>query len=307
VKAGLLVAAKGFCMGAADVVPGVSGGTMALVLGIYERLLKAIRAFDTRLLRELRGGHLAAAAEHVDLLFLVPLGIGIVAALAFFTRVVGLPGLVQSHPELVYALFFGLVVGSIVFLIRSLAPLLRWDLVSFAAGIVLGLMMVRTVPFETPEHGWFIFLSGALAICAMILPGISGAFILLVLRKYAYVFDAIARLDLAVLVPFALGAVCGLMLFSRLLVWLLRHYHRRTLSTIIGVLTGSLWLIWPFQERTYEILRGSARLVHSAPVLPGELSTTVLLAGALALAGFILVLAIEAGAGGRRRAPGGVD
>lgn len=306
-KSGLVITAKGFCMGAADVVPGVSGGTMALMLGVYERLLKAIRAFDTQLVRHLLGGRVAAAVVHVDLAFLVPLGIGIVAALAFFTRVVSLPGLVQSQPELIYALFFGLIVGSIVYLIRSLAPLLGWDLVCFAAGTVLGLVMVRTVPFETPEHGWFLFLSGALAICAMILPGISGAFILLILRKYVYVLDAVARLDLSVLAPFALGAVCGLMLFSRLLVWLLRHHHRATLATIIGVLAGSLWLIWPFQERTYEVLRGTPRLVHSTPVVPTELSASVLVAAALAVAGFALVLFIEAGARGKRHALGGVD
>lgn len=291
---------RGLCMGAADVVPGVSGGTMALILGIYKRLLEAIRAFDATLLRLLASGRLRDAARHIDIVFLIPLGAGILGAVLFFTRVVSLPRMVREEPEQIYALFFGLIVGSIFVLLRGFG-LPRWrDTTCLGAGIVLGLVIVNVVPFETPTDAWFIFLSGALAICAMILPGISGSFILLLLRKYEHVFDGIGHFDLSVIVPFAVGAAAGLMVFSRLLTWLLHHYYRVTIFTIIGMLVGSLWLLWPFQARTYEVIRGTAQLVYSTPVWPTQFESGEILATGLCVTGIIVVLAIDTLARHRR-------
>ncbi|MDZ7751397.1 MAG: DUF368 domain-containing protein [Gammaproteobacteria bacterium] len=289
----LLVVAKGFCMGSADVVPGVSGGTMAFILGIYQRLLEAIRSFDLRLLGLLGRGRVRAAVDHTDLVFLAFLGLGIAMAVFFFTRLVPLPTLIHTHPEPVYGLFFGLVVASVAVLLAELEDLGPRDLVPLALGTALGLGVANMVPAQTPETAWFVFLSGALAICAMILPGISGSFILLMLRKYAYVFDALGRLDMAVIIPFALGAVTGLMVFSRLLVWLLHHFHRVMVLAICGILVGSLWVLWPFQERVYETVRGKARLVSSSPILPTDLDRGLLWAVALGLTGFLAVMAIH--------------
>ncbi len=280
-------------MGAADVVPGVSGGTMALILGIYQRLLVAIRSFDLALLRLLAARRFRDAADHIDIVFLIPLGAGILGAILFFTRIISLPQLIRDHPEQIYALFFGLIVGSIVVLLRMLGPM-RWqDMMGLVVGTLFGLLVVTVVPFETPDDAWFIFLSGALAICAMILPGISGSFILLLLRKYEHVFNAIGHFDFAVILPFALGAVSGLMLFSRLLVWMLEHHYRVTLTTIIGMLVGSLWLLWPFQARSYEIIRAKQRLVHSTPIWPADLGSGEALAGALCVAGVAAVIIID--------------
>jgi putative membrane protein len=298
----LIVFAKGFCMGTADVIPGVSGGTMAFILGIYTRLLEAIRAFDWQLLAYLSRRQVRLAIEHVDLVFLLFLGAGIAAALLFFTRVISLPGLLQTHPEQVYGLFFGLIAASVVLLFKSLSQLGSKDVATVLAGIALGWAIVNLVPVETPQESWFLFLSGALAICAMILPGISGAFILLILNKYAYVLDAIGRIDLSVLAPFGLGAVIGLMLFSRVLVWLLHHYYKHMVLGIAGILIGSLWMMWPFQERTYELVRDRPRLVHSAPIWPDEVNMTVLAAIGCMIAGIVVVLSINALAGTRRLA-----
>ena len=292
-KAHILIAAKGFCMGAADVIPGVSGGTMAFILGIYRRLLEAIRAFDIKLVQLVLHREIGAAMRHTDVAFLLPLGLGIFAALMFFTRVVPLPTLIQTHPELIYGLFFGLIVASIIVLLRALNKLTLPDTVLLLIGALLGLGVVNLVPLSTPESTWFVFLSGAIAICAMILPGLSGSFILLILKKYAYIFDAVGRLDLSVILPFAVGAICGLMLFSRVLTWLLAHYYQRTLVTIIGLLSGSLWVIWPFQERLYETVRGKARLVHSKPVWPVEWSNSVLVAVVLMAIGLLIVFALH--------------
>lgn len=280
-------------MGAADVVPGVSGGTMALILGIYQRLLEAIRAFDVKLVRLVAARSFREAAAHVDLVFLIPLGVGILGAILFFTRVVSLPRLLHEHPEQIYALFFGLILGSIIVLERAQGPKRARELVSLAAGTLLGLLVVNAVPFETPVDSWFIFLSGALAICAMILPGISGSFILLLLRKYEYVFNAIGHFDFAVIVPFALGAATGLALFSRLLVWLLKHHYRVTLAAIVGMLVASLWVLWPFQERTYELIRGREQLVFSTPVWPSQVGGAEILAALLCAAGVAAVFALD--------------
>jgi putative membrane protein len=280
-------------MGAADVVPGVSGGTMALILGIYQRLLEAIRAFDTTLLRLLAARRFGDAATHADIAFLIALGAGILAAILFFTRIVSLPQLIREHPEQIYALFFGLIVGSIVVLLRVLGRM-RWrDLAFLVAGTLLGLAVVNVIPFETPVDAWFVFLSGALAICAMILPGISGSFILLLLRKYEHVLDAIGHFDFTVILPFALGAISGLMLFSRLLVWLLRHHYRITLTSIIGMLVGSLWLLWPFQARSYELLRGKQHLTFSTPIWPADFGSGEALSGVMCIAGIAAVLVID--------------
>lgn len=280
-------------MGAADVVPGVSGGTMALILGIYERLLSAIRRFDLQLLRLLFAKRVNDATSHVDLRFLLILGSGIACALMFFTRIIPLPSLILTHPEMIYALFFGLLIASIVILVRQQKPLRIGKLMWIAFGVALGLLVVNLVPQQTPTASWFIFLCGAVAICAMILPGISGSFILLILQKYAYVFDAIGRLDFSVIAPFALGCGCGLLLFSHFLGWLLKRFHEATLLTIIGVLIGSLWVIWPFQERVYETIRGKQRLLHSSPIVPSDLDWNLLVACALALFGVVAVLSIH--------------
>ena len=287
-----LTIAKGFCMGTADVVPGVSGGTMALVLGIYQRLLRAIRSVDLTLLQHLLKGQLVAGFWRADASFLLPLGIGIAGALLFFTRVVSLPQLIHTEPVIVYSIFLGLIVGSVVVLIRPLRPVAMAELGFLVAGIGTGLLIVNLVPVETPESAWFIFLAGSIAICAMILPGISGSFVLLLLKKYAYVFDAIGRFDFSVIVPFGCGAVVGIMAFSRFLVWLLWAHYRPTMLAIVGLLLASLWVIWPFQDRVYGMVRGKERLLSTTPLWP-ELDATTGLALGLTCAGCIVVFMLE--------------
>lgn len=296
---------KGFCMGAADVVPGVSGGTMAVILGIYQRLVDAIRAVDSEFLALVLRGQPGKAAAHVDAWFLLTLGAGIAGGLLFFTRVVPLPELIRTQPVPIYSLFFGLIAASIVVLVRSLDGFRRQEGAAILLGCVVGVGVVNLVPTATPDAGWFIFLSGALAICAMILPGISGSFILLILQKYTYVFDAIGRLDLSILLPFGLGAVCGLMLFSRFLSWLLRHFYRPTISAIIGLLIGSLWIIWPFQHRLEAMVAGRPRVIGSTPYLPDPLQSDVLVAAGCALAGLVFVLVLQRLADDRRASQAG--
>jgi putative membrane protein len=146
---------------------------------------------------------------------------------------------------------------------------------------------------NTPEANWFIFLSGALAICAMILPGISGSFILLILKKYDYIFNAIGYFDFTVLIPFVFGIITGLALFARFLSWMLRNFYRATIMVINGLLIASLWVIWPYQVRTYEIIRDKKYLIGSTPSFPTELTTDVVVALLLTLTGIAVVIIIN--------------
>ncbi len=296
------VLARGFCMGAADVVPGVSGGTMAFILGIYTRFIDAIRSFDLPWAAACLRGDWRTALSRPDLTFIVPLLAGIFCAVLFFTHVVPLPRLLQTHPAQIYGLFFGLIAGSIVVLAAGLRGLGARDLLPLAAGVALGALVVTAVPAETPETWWFVMLSGALAICAMVVPGISGSFVLLLLGKYAYVLDAIGHLEFAIIAPFAAGAACGLFAFTRALSWVLHHYERAALVAISGILVASLWVIWPFQNRVYVEVRGKLRLLESHPVLPGP-DAPLLAAAALAAIGFVVVIALHRIAAGIAQPP----
>ena len=249
---------KGFLMGSADVVPGVSGGTMALILGIYERLLSAIKSVSGSVVKDVLTFRFMQAVAQVHILFMVMLFSGIATALAFFTKVVPLQVYMFTHPEIVFGLFFGLILGSIYVLIKAIEERHGSMIIFIVVGTALGLWVVQLVPTQTPEHPLFVFFSGVIAITAMILPGISGSYLLLIMRKYDFVLTNLGKLGGAetmegfiALFPFIVGAAIGLALFSRVLSWLLASYHRSTLSVLIGFLLGSLLVIWPFQDREY--------------------------------------------------------
>jgi len=251
---------QGILMGAANIVPGVSGGTVALIFGIYERLVTAVSHFDLTLLGRLRQRRWAAAAAHIDLRFLGALGSGI------FLGTVGLASLMHTllehHRQHTLAALFGLILASSLIVVRMI-PVQRPRQVAGAAAA--GLLAVAVAywlvgqPFLQAWEGYaYLFFCGALAICAMILPGISGAFILLVLGNYITVTGAIKELaqlqltaqTLSTLVVFAAGCTIGLIGFSKFLRWLLARYHSMTMAILCGLMLGSLRRIWPFQTDT---------------------------------------------------------
>ena len=280
-------------MGAADVVSGVSGGTMELIFGIYPRLINAIKSFDTDWIKGLVRFDLDIILHRPHFSFLIPLFLGIFTAILFFTRIIPLPVLIRTHPETIYGLFFGLISGSVLILMKETGSWSFKEIRFVIAGIAIGHLIFNMVPMETPDASWFIFLSGAIAISAMILPGISGSFILLMLKKYAYIFNAIGYFNFAVIIPFAMGMVTGLVLFSRVLSWLLKTWYQETLSTIIGLLVASLWVIWPFQERIYEIIREKERLLGSSPYIHQQINANVSMSIAMIIAGLLLVLILN--------------
>ena len=265
---------KGFMMGSADVVPGVSGVTMALILGIFQRLIDAIKSVDTNTLKSLLSLKISDVFKQIHWFFLVVLLSGILSAIMFVTRVIKLPELMFTNPEPVYGLFFGLIVGSVWYVLKGLGKLTVGNVLWIIVGTAIGFRVVTLVPTDTPEAMWFVFLSGSLAITAMILPGISGSFILLILRKYDYILMQFSKLGgpetmdaLWVLVPFGLGLVIGIMMFSRVLSWLLHHYYAITLCVLVGFMIGSLYVIWPFQDREYSESVRSEQVEFNDPII----------------------------------------
>jgi len=256
-------------MGSADIVPGVSGGTMALIVGIYTRLIDAIRSFDFQFIKRLLTFKIRSAARDVDWKFLVMLLSGIGCAVLFFTKIVPLQYYMFTNPELVFGLFFGLILGSIFFLAKAIDGFGWLHVLMLIMGVAIGFWVVTLVPTNTSDSPFFVFVSGAIAICAMILPGISGSYILLILRKYDFILSQVSKLGtsntldgLLVLLPFVLGAIFGLALFSRILSWLLDRYSNQTLAVLIGFLIGSLYVIWPYQHRTYTEIVAKQKIVN---------------------------------------------
>lgn len=295
----LLLFFKGMAMGAADAVPGVSGGTIAFITNIYEELIHSLRAVNPLALRVLFSEGIVAFWRHINGNFLVVLLSGIVFSLLLFAHSVVY--LLEYYPQYVRALFCGLVLASSWYVWRQINAWQWLSLLLMLAGMLLTLALAFLPQSQGNTSLWYYFFCGAVAICAMILPGISGAFILLLLGVYEPVLAALRAMDIAVILVFAGGCACGLMSFAQLLSWLFRHYHAQTLSCLLGVLLGSLYKLWPWQQ---EILSeadaaGETMSVLSRAVLPGHYeqlsaqSAGLGLCLLLALAGFLLVLALE--------------
>jgi putative membrane protein len=276
------VAARGFAMGAADVVPGVSGGTMAFILGIYEELIHAIHSVDLAFIRHLLSLRIRDAFAGVHWQFVLALGLGIATAILTLARLIS--HVLHVHPVLVWAFFFGLVLASVVVVRKRVS---RWTpgiLLITALAALVSYTLVGLVPVETPEQPWFLFLSGALAITAMILPGISGAFILVLLGKYHYVLNAVVTGDILTLLIVIAGAAVGLISFARVLRWLFQRYHDYTVAALTGLIMGALRKVWPWKRS-----EGIQELNILPPTYDAEFVGAVL----LMLAGFALVLVLD--------------
>ena len=250
----ITVGIKGACMGAADVIPGVSGGTIAFIMGIYDEFVGSIAKIDTTAMKMLFSGRIRDFWKHINGTFLVSLlaGIGV--------SVITLAGLMQTLlttcPIQTWAFFFGLIVASSMFILRGISGWRFKDGLMLALGLALGVTVCTLSPTQTPDDLWFIFISGAIAICAMILPGISGSFILLILGKYQYIMTCISNLasgvdfgrNLTIIAVFLSGAVVGILGFSKFLHWLLARWHRQTLIVLAGFIIGSLVKVWPWNN-----------------------------------------------------------
>ena len=250
----LMVAVKGACMGAADVIPGVSGGTIAFIMGIYDEFVGSLASINANAVRMLLKGQFKAFWKHINGTFLLSLVIGIGVSVISLASL--MQYLLEWHPIQTWAFFFGLIVASSIFILRGISGW-RWrDGLLLVFGVLLGATICTLSPTQTPDALWFIFLSGAIAICAMILPGISGSFILLILGKYQFIMGCISDLvsgvdfgrNLMILSVFMIGAVIGILSFSKLLHWLLARWQKETMLVLAGFIIGSLVKVWPWSN-----------------------------------------------------------
>ena len=241
------IAIKGAAMGAANVIPGVSGGTIALITGIFERLINAIKSFDTKALKLILKGEFKAFSKHIDLLFLIALFLGIGVAVITLARLFDY--LFNNYPVYIWAYFFGLVLASIYYVGNTVK---KWSLsaiISFLIGTAAAITISILTPASENDSFLYLILCGVVAICSMILPGLSGSFVLILLGNYQLVMiDAVNNLNITILLPIVLGAGIGLIAFSHVLSWLLKKFHNQTIALLTGFITGSLGILWPWKD-----------------------------------------------------------
>jgi len=291
----LIIFLKGMAMGAADVVPGVSGGTIAFISGIYEELLGAISAFNLGTVKLLFTGRFKEVWRAVNGRFLTALLLGIFVSIISLAKILSF--LLEEKPILVWSFFFGLVLASILYIGKQIT---KWNISTGAFVIVAALIayyITTLQPMVTEETSLlYLFLSGALAICAMILPGISGAFILVLLGAYKPVLEAIHDRDFRIIVTLAFGAVVGLLTFSKILKWLFNNFKNSILAILTGFILGSLNKIWPWKKVLESVVIEDKIVVlkeHSISPTIYEGEPQLLGATVLALFGFAIILLLE--------------
>jgi putative membrane protein len=280
-------------MGASDVVPGVSGGTMAFILGIYEDLINAIKSFDLKSLGLLMSFKFRLLLDRVSWKFLLALGIGILTAIFSLAEI--LSWLLHHKPILIWSFFLGLILASVISVSRRVKKWQTSTWICLLVGITGTYVLVGLVPVSTPKDPWFLFLCGAIAICAMILPGISGSFILVLLGKYQYILEAVNQKDFLTLAIVAAGACIGIVAFSRLLGWLLKNYHDIMVAILTGLMLGSLRKVWPWKETLDTMVNrhGEVIPIVQRNILPSQWDMEILTALALMVTGLFIVLILD--------------
>ncbi|QLG44122.1 DUF368 domain-containing protein [Costertonia aggregata] len=289
----IFITLKGMAMGAADVVPGVSGGTIAFISGIYEELITSINNIDISLFKTLKRDGIQEAWKQLNGNFLLALFTGIFISIVLLIGVV--KWLLENEPILLWSFFFGLVSASILFVGKEISKWNVGTIVILIIGTITAYFLTTLPPNENTTGLPFLFLSGALAVCAMILPGISGAFILVILGSYKTIIDSVHELDIKNIIIVGLGAIFGLLSFARLLKWMFTHHKNLTLALLTGFILGSLNKIWPW-KRVLETKNISEKIIiideNISPfTFQGE--NQLVFAILLAILGFSLIFALE--------------
>jgi putative membrane protein len=299
-KKQIVLALKGALMGAANVIPGVSGGTMALLTGIFEPLIHAVKSFDITALRLIGAGRFKEFAQHTNLGFLIPVGIGIALSILSIARL--LEYLFDHYAVFVWAFFFGLILASVWFVGKRIKKITLPVLLLFAAGTALAASIAFLEPAAENASIPYLLFCGAIAMCSMILPGLSGSYVLLLMGNYQLVMiDAVTGLNLSVLLPVGIGAGIGLLLFARLLSWVFKTFHDQTIALLTGFIFGSLAVLWPWKEAVTESFGEKVKVIGYTYQMPGITAETAIAALVL-LAGIAAIIAVETAAG---RTPSG--
>ncbi len=265
-KAGeyILLTIKGIGIGAANVIPGVSGGTIAFLTGIFERLINCLKSFNLRTTKLLFQGKFRQWAKETDILFLAFVLLGI--AISAFSLAKLMLYLLNNEPTATWGFFFGLVLVSCWYVIKEIKKWNVGTVISLVIGIAIAVWVSLTSPTETPDTWWFLLIAGAASICGMILPGISGSFLLVLMVKYEDLMQSISTLNIPRLALYLIGAVAGILAFSHFLAWLMKHWYNQTIALLTGFMVGSLVKIWPWQQ----ILQGVGDKAVTRPILPAK-------------------------------------
>ncbi|MDR0572637.1 MAG: DUF368 domain-containing protein [Tannerella sp.] len=285
-----LIAIKGIGMGAADVVPGVSGGTIAFLVGIYEELIDSIKSINGSSLKLFLSFKWKDFRKAINGNFLLSLVLGI--GISVFSLAKLITYLLLVYPILVWAFFFGLVLASTWIVVRDVKQWNRKTILSFITGAVLAFYITMATPAKTPDDYWFIFICGAVAICAMILPGISGSFILVLLGKYFFIMEAVKSFNIPVLSIFICGMIIGITSFSRILSFALHRFHNITIAVLSGFMLGSLNKVWPWKRVTETCTDslGNSKPLVEANIFPDQLLWE---ATGIAILGFAIIYFID--------------
>lgn len=298
-KQHILTFLKGMAMGAADVVPGVSGGTIAFITGIYDDLLESIRRINPSLFNLWRTKGTAAVWHHINGTFLTSLLFGILIAILTLAKAVTYA--LKEHPIIIWSFFFGLIIASIIHMIRQINKWTSIEVILAILGTFIAFFITIATPINLEFNMLTVFIAGSIAICAMILPGISGSFILLLLGMYSPILDAVKELNIPILGLFALGCITGILLFSHFLSWLLNNYRTSSIAFLTGLLIGALGKVWPWRETiSYRINSSSEKVPLAQEVItPSAFEASTGQPAMLGMAifmmicGFVLVFGLE--------------
>lgn len=296
----ILLVLKGIAMGAANVIPGVSGGTLALITGIFERLINAIKSFNLKAVKLLFSFRLKEFAAYTDLYFLVAVFGGVLLAIVSLAKLFDY--LFTNYPVYIWAYFFGLVLASVYFVGKTVS---KWNaavVISTLVGIAFAVMISVLNPAMENSSPLYLFICGIVAICSMILPGLSGSFVLILMGNYQLVMiDAVNNRDLEILIPVGIGAVGGLIAFSHVLSWVFKRFRDQTIALLTGFIFGSVSILWPWQKMIYMtdaagelvLKKGEPIVVKYERFIPDSFNGEVVFAMLIALAGIVSIWAIE--------------
>ncbi len=291
---------KGMGMGAANVIPGVSGGTVALITGIFERIINAIKSFNLTALNLLFKGKIKELLAYVDFYFLLSVGAGMIVSIVSLARI--LKFLFETYPVFIWAFFFGLIVASVFYVGKTIA---KWNLsviFSFIVGAAIAIWVSFMNPATQNSSFLYLVLCGVVAVCSMILPGLSGSFVLILMGNYELVMiDAVNQGNLSVLLPVILGGIVGVIALSHVLSWVYKRFKDQTIALLTGFILGSLSILWPWKEEVFRTdIAGEVVLKDGNPIvqgydlfLPNAFSSEVIIAIVLAILGFFIIAAME--------------
>jgi len=293
-KAYLIYLLKGIAVGVANVIPGVSGGTIALITGIFERLINSLKSFGLTALKLLFAGKWKAFVEKTDLYFLMSLLIGVALAIVSLARIFDY--LFHHYPVYIWSFFFGLILASVYYVGKTVE---KWNIpviVTFTIGTLIALMFTFLTPATENNNFFYLVLCGVVAVCSMILPGLSGSFVLILMGNYQLIaIEAINNRDLGILLPVALGAGVGLVAFSHLLSWVFKRYKDQTIASLTGFIMGSLGVIWPWKDPIIQLFGEKEKIIGYTYHLP-QLNQEFVVAIALMIIGIVAIALMEGSA-----------